>query len=414
MSDPTTTPERRAQIPSHVPDHLVQPSGSIMYQAGAAKCPYDRLSEMHGGPRVLYRAPSSGPFSQPGAWVLTLAEDIRAVMQQPEIFSSKGLTQFPQLGGEHWDLIPIEVDPPMHGKYRVMLNPVFSPKAIDALEPGIRARAASLVDGVVKDGQCEFVEAFGRPFPVSIFMQIMGLPDADMDELNEWEHGLLHSPTVAQRQAGARGFLKYLRGLVAERRAQPMDDLAGFTVLAELDGRALTDDEVMGVYYLMVVAGLDTVAASLGLHFRHLAQDLELQSRLRADPSLIPDAVEELLRRYSIVTTNRTVTQDVEMAGVAMKKGDKVTCSTILASLDPAEFENPMAVDISRSPNRHVAFSYGPHRCLGSHLARRELTVAMEEWLDRVPEFRMKDGADAPVVPGQLLSVDALPLAWSV
>ncbi len=412
MSTAQIPPEIRAKIPDHVPTELVRPAGTMMFDKGSNTCPYDRMSQMHGGPRVFYRAPSSDPFNPQGAWVVTRAEDIRAVMQQPEIFSSKALTGFPQLGGENFDLVPIEVDPPLHGKYRALLNPMFSPKAIGAMEEGIRTRAVGLIEKVVANGRCEFVEAFGRPFPVSVFMQIMGLPEADTGKLNEWEQGLLHSPTVPERQAGARGFLKYLRALIAERRAMPTDDLAGFAVSTEMEGRPLDDEEVMGVYYLMVVAGLDTVAASLGLHFRHLAQHRDLQRRLRSEPSLIPDAVEEFLRRYAIVTTNRTVTKDIDLAGVAMKRGDKVTCSTILASLDPAEFDDPLEVDIERSPNRHVAFSYGPHRCLGSHLARRELTIAMEEWLARVPEFHIAEGEDVPVVPGQLLSVDALPLEW--
>ncbi|MGQ0534381.1 MAG: cytochrome P450 [Caulobacteraceae bacterium] len=416
MSEPAVTDEQRALIPEHVPQELVRPAQEFSAAAGPAgtggKCPYERLSEMHGGPPIVYTAPTIGFFGTPGSWLLTKAKHIRAVLQQPDVFSSKGIAGFSRLVGESWDLIPLELDPPEHGKFRALMNSIFAPAKISAMEDGVRARAIALIDAVSGKCECEFVEAFGRPFPVSIFMQLMGLPDEEMQQLNEWEHGLLHSGTLDERLAAAHGFLNYLRELIAARRREPTNDLTTFAIQAEVDGRALTDDEVMGMCYLLVVAGLDTVAASLGLHFRHLAQNPEDQARLRASPALIPSAVEELLRRYATVTTSRFATQDVEIGGIKMMKGDRVTCSTMLASLDPDEFDRSMDVDISRSPNRHVAFSYGPHRCIGSHLARRELTIAMEEWLKRVPPFRTKGGVDVPVKLGGLLGVDCLPLEW--
>lgn len=408
------TDEQRALVPDHVPQELIRAPDLFRMggQSAGGKCPYDTLSEMHSGPRIVYSAPGPAPFGPPGAWLLTRADDIRSVLQNPEVFSSKGIAGFSQLVGESWDLIPLELDPPVHSKFRTIMNSIFAPAKVAAMESGVRARAIALIDAVAGRGECEFVEAFGRPFPVTIFMQLMGLPDGDMEKLNHWEHQLLHSGTIEERIAGGRGFLTYLRELIALRRREPTDDLTTFAVQAQVDGRPLTDDEIMGICYLLVVAGLDTVAASLGLHFRHLAQNPADQQRLRDDPSLIPSAVEEFLRRYAIVTTSRFVTQDTEVAGVAMKKGDRVTCSTALASLDPEEFDAPLAVDIERTPNRHVAFSYGPHRCIGSHLARRELIIAIEEWLKRTPPFRIKGGGTVPVMPGGLLGVKELQLEW--
>lgn len=411
MSD-VITDEQRALIPEHVPPQLVRPAMNFLEADPAGQCPYSRYADMHAGPRIVYTAPVVGFFGTPGSWLLTRAEDVRTVLQQPEIFSSKGIAGFSRLVGESWDLIPLELDPPQHGAFRAIMNSIFAPAKVAAMEDGIRARANAFIDTFADSGECEFVDAFGRPFPVSIFMQLMGLPDEHMEQLNAWENGLLHSASIEERIAAGRGFLVYLRDLIAERRRKPQDDLTTFAIQAQVDGRPLTDDEVMGICYLLVVAGLDTVAASLSLHFRHLAQSPEDQARLRADPSLIPSAVEELLRRYAIVTTSRFVTADTEVAGIRMRKGDRVTCSTILASLDPAEFARPMDVDIERSPNRHVAFSYGPHRCIGSHLARRELVIAMEEWFKRVPPFRISGGGTVPVAPGGLLSVKKLPLEW--
>jgi len=374
---------------------------------------YALLSSMHQGPRVVLNGtaePGGGGWA--GSWQPTKAEDIRYVLQHPELFSSKNIAGFSRLVGQEWDLIPLEKDPPEHGKYRAIMNGIFAPAKIAAMEAGLRARAVTLIDAFAGQSGCEFVEAFARPFPVSIFMQLMGLPEQDTDKVNQWEYELLHSGDMPQRLTGARGFYDYLSALIAERRRQPADDLTTFCIQAQIDGRPTTDDEIMGMCYLLVVAGLDTVAASLGLFFRHLATHPQDQARLRADPSLVPSAVEELLRAYAIVTTNRWVTQDTEVGGVTMKAGDRVICSTALACLDPDEFENPSQVDIGRSPNRHVAFSYGPHRCIGSHLARRELVVALEEVLKRVPPFRLADGETAPIRAAGLYSVSALPLVW--
>jgi cytochrome P450 len=397
------------KIPDHVPRELVQEID--LYSPGTGEgCPYARLAKLTSGPRALFTPPN---FMVPtGAWVLTRAEDIRSVLQKPEIFSSEGIAGFSRIVGESWPLIPLELDPPEHSKFRAILNGIFSPKVMAKMEDGVRERAASLIDAVADQGECEFVEAFGRPFPVSIFMQLMGLPDEDMGLLNGFEHDLLHSREMETRVRGAQGFYDYLKDLMRNRRAQPTDDLATFVVNSEVEGRRLSDDEVMGIYYLLVVAGLDTVAASLGLHFRHLAMTPEHQTRLRAEPELIPSAVEEFLRRYGIVATSRFVTQETEVAGVTMKVGDRLSLMTYLASLDPDEFPDPLAVDLDRSPNRHVAFAYGPHRCIGSHLARRELIIAQEEWLKRIPPFRIKDGVEVPVEPGGLLGVSALPLVW--
>ncbi|MDB5447158.1 MAG: cytochrome [Phenylobacterium sp.] len=409
MSYGAETQEASTGVPRHVPPELVHMG--LAPGEDTATCPYAQFAAMHEGPRVTFMPPS--PMRPQGAWMISRADDVRHVLQQPELFSSHGIAGFSAMVGEAWPLIPLELDPPVHSKYRTILNGIFSPAKIKALEEGVRGRAVALIETVVAKGECEFVEAFARPFPVSIFMQIMGLPDEDFDQLVGWEHDLLHSREIESRLRGAKGFLDYLRGLIAERRANPTDDLASFVVKAEVDGRPLTDDEVMGVYYLLVVAGLDTVAASLGLQFKHLAENPQDQARLRADPSLIPGAVEEFLRRYGIVTTSRFVTEDTEVGGVKMKKGDRLSISTMAPSLDPTEFDNPMQVDIERSPNRHVAFSYGPHRCLGSHLARREIVIAIEEWLTRVPPFHVRGGAAVPVAPGGLLGVNALPLVWT-
>jgi len=207
-----------------------------------------------------------------------------------------------------------------------------------------------------------------------------------------WEYGLLHSHDMPQILTAAQATVAYLRELIARRKREPADDLTTFCINAQIDGRPVADDEIVGMCFLLFLAGLDTVAAALGLSFRHLALHPEHQAQLRARPELIPDAVEELLRRYSMITSSRLVTEDMEFAGAPMRQGDRVIFSTPLANLDAGEFDQPLAVDFERTPNRHVAFLYGPHRCLGSHLARRELIIAMQEFLQRTPPFRLAPG----------------------
>lgn len=404
----TETPARATGLPEHVPQELVRtapPPG-----LAADSCPYHQFAALFDEPRIQFV--SGGMPLGKSSWLISRAEDVRTVLQDPETFSSNGITNFSALIGETWKLIPLEIDPPLHAKYRALLNGIFSPGRVKVMEDGIRARAVSLIDGLTQQGGCEFGEAFGRPFPISIFMQIMGLPDADMDSLIGWEHDLLHSGDMARRVRGATGFHRYLQDLIVQRRARPGDDLASQVVSFEIDGRRLSDDEVMGIYFLLIVAGLDTVAASLGLHFAHLAKNPADQELLRAEPSRIAAAVEEFLRRYSIVTTRRFATRDTELAGVEIKRGDSITVSMMAPSFDPAEFADPLVVDLARDPNRHIAFSSGPHRCLGSHLARRELNIAIEEWLKRVPPFRLAEGHDAPVKAGGLMTIEHLSLRW--
>jgi cytochrome P450 len=216
---------------------------------------------------------------------------------------------------------------------------------------------------------------------------------------------------MAARSAGAAAIGKLLRGYIADRLTAPRNDIISQIVHSKIDGRALTDDEMIGIIYLLFGGGVDTVTGSLGFHFLHLARDAELQRRLREDFSAIPRAVNELLRAYSVVNSYRRVIADTSVGGITMKAGDWVMVSLPTVNLDPEAFEDPTTVDIGRKINRHMAFSYGTHFCLGMHLAQRELKIAYEEWLRRVPPFRL-DGTPE-ILSGTLLAVRSLPLSWS-
>lgn len=397
-------------VPSHVPVDRIVPY-DLLRVSGPHDDPFVVMNGLRDRGRVLYTPTHFS--SARGAWVLTKAEDIRHVLQNPQQFSSSGVSGFSRLLGETWDMIPLEIDPPRHALFRAILNPLLSPAKVAKLQDNIRAACVGLIEAATQEGSgCEFMTAFARPFPVRIFLHLMGLPQELFDQFLRWNNALLFSDDMQERIDAAAAIRDYLRALIAERKKNPVDDFTSVAVKAQINGQPITDDEILGICYLLFVGGLDTVAASLGFYFKYLAEHPEQQRLLREKPELIPEAIEELLRAYSVVMVSRFVTEDLELAGVSMKRGDCIAIYTTFASFDADDVQNPETIDFGRSLNRHIAFSYGPHRCLGSHLARRELVIALEEWMKRVPEFRIAE-SDAPTMHGGVVfSLDHLPLAW--
>lgn len=395
-------------VPDHVPAELVR---FLDFRTGLGPDPHAQIAEFHKGPPLFY-----SPLSHQdrggegkGAWILTRAEDIRKMLQETSIFSSAEPRSYAM--GESWKLLPLEVDPPEHNKFRAPLNPLLSPGRVAKLEARMREMAGELIDGFKDQGECEFIRAFGEQMPVRIFLELMGMDDRDLNKFRNWADMIVHDRT--RRGQAMREVKEFLDQQIAEHRKSPQPGTLVTEVIGIKAGdRPFTDEEVMGTVFLLFIGGLDTVVSSLSFHFRYLAEHPEAQKSLREDPSLIPDAVEELFRAFPVVTTGRVATRDTDMFGVPMKKGDMVTGSTLLSSSDPEEFENPEIVNLRRSPNRHNAFSFGPHRCLGSHLARREIQVAIDEWLKRIPSFRVKPGTEFVTLGGGVMGMKELPLVW--
>jgi len=408
--------DRPERPPAHVPADLVR-NFSFWTSPGMAPeangDPHAAFRPFRDEPRVVYAfSPDNAQFVRaPGMWVLTRAADMREALQNPALFSSERDT-FAPLIGEAWRMVPVEMDPPIHTAFRMMLNPLFSPKRIEQMKAGIRERAVGLIEGFRARGECEFMSEFARPFPVTIFLQFVGLSDDRREEFQQWGRDLLHGRDIETKAGGVRAIVDYMRELIADRRKNPKDDFITFTLNGKVDGRPLTDDEIVGCTFLVFVAGLDTVAATLSFLYLHLARHPEHQAQLRADPSLIPAAVEELIRVYGILPMTRIVTRDVEFAGVKMKKGDVINCPPQLANIDVREVARPDEIDFTRTDNHHMGFAYGPHRCIGSHLARLELTIAFEEWLSRLSPFGVKEGTAPLVHAGTVWGADELHLAW--
>ena len=292
----STTPS----IPAHVPAHLVR---DIQFETlpGATDDPHKALKELRGYPELFY-APR-GHLGR-GVWIPTRSRIIREAFQDAARFSSHQNAGFSAMFGESWPLIPLEIDPPEHIKWRVLLNPLFTPAGVQKMEDKVRARTVELIEKVRGNGGCEFQKQFGGPFPISIFMELVGLPMDLFDAFMSMEDGLLRGDEQTQAQC-ARDIRDFMVEFINERSANPQDDLASFIVNSRLDGRPLTMDEKQGILFLLFVAGLDTVASALGFLFRELALDQALQTRARTQPEVRANLIEEILRARTGISSGR-------------------------------------------------------------------------------------------------------------
>ncbi|MET3524318.1 cytochrome P450 [Mesorhizobium abyssinicae] len=400
-------------VPDHVPPEMVR-DFSLFTSPGMSPAPngdpHAAVACVHSGSPIFYSPLNTRDGK--GTWVITRAADQRKVLQDTETFSSHR-SIFASALGESWPMIPLELDPPAHGAFRSLLNPLLSPKRVAALEPAVRERAIRLIDGIAASGtSCDVMKDFAFPFTVSVFLHLLGLPDNRIDTFVGWGRDLLHGDDV-KRRAAARTIVSFIDELATARRKDLVDDFMTFIVQAQVEGRRLTKQEVRGVGVLVFVAGLDTVAAAIGFDLAYLARNLKDQELLRGEPGRIVAAAEELLRAYPPVQLIRVATKDIDFEGAPIRNGDYVSCATMIANRDPAEFECPNTIDLGRQDNRHATFGYGPHRCLGSHLARREIVIGLEEWLARVPAFRIKNGTAPITSGGHVFGIENLILDWS-
>jgi len=344
--------------------------------------------------------------------LLSRREDIDFALRHPEVFSSN--MDAVDLGNVR-PLIPLQIDPPDHVRYRRLLDPLFAPKQMARLEPDVAALVNELIDRFIDRGRCDFAAEFAVPLPSQVFLTLLGLPLDDLDAFLEMKDGIIRpgdgDEGKAYQRRMARSIYEYFDRTLDERSAERRDDLLSRLLDVEFEGHRLSRDEILDTCFLFLIAGLDTVTDTLECSFARLAQQPDERRRLTADPSIIPNAVEELLRWESPVAgVARVAVEDTEIAGCPVKKGDMVSILIGAGNTDEAEFANP-EVDFDRETNRHLAFGGGVHRCLGSHLARLELRVAMREWHQRIPEYELEPGADLVYTP-MMRSVEHLPLVF--
>jgi cytochrome P450 len=415
MNDAGLSPVARQ--PDHVPDAAVY-DFDMYLDPGLLRDPHERVGQ------ILREAPPV--FWTPrnlGHWVAMGHEAVFEVARDWERFSSEAMPRrqleaflgrlppdFPHIPRVR----PITLDPPDHGKYRAALASTFGPKSIRRLTDEIRALAVRLIEAVADQGECDFVPAVAEPLPVLVFLKLMGLPQERLAEFRVLARRVL-APGMLDPMEGAarmRAIADAIGDVILARRDDPRDDLISLLWATEIDGEPMSLEIMEDFAVLLFLAGLDTVINAMGHAVRHMAGDPELQSRLRADPALIPEAVEEMLRRYSFVTLFRRVTRDMEFFGWRLRQGERIIFSLAGAGLDPAHWNAPAVFDLAREDKAHIAFGAGPHRCVGSHLARLELQLLYAELLNRLPPFRLDPDKPPVFRAGNVLAVESLPIRW--
>jgi len=345
------------------------------------------------------------------------------VLRNHELFSSRVEMNL----GNVRPMIPLNVDPPNHSKYRKLMDPLFAPKRMDEQEADITRRVNEFIDAFVDRGECNFTEEFAEVFPSSVFLGLMGLPESDLRIMLRLRDGSLHPEKIdpeaavdfekrrAVMDANGIEIYEYFTKQLDEREQHPTDDILTHFLQAEIDGERLTRDDILDTLFLFLIAGLDTVSDTLTCSYAYLANHPEHRQQLVDHPDAIPAAVEELLRWESPVPFGvpRVATRDVELPnGEIVPEGTMMVVIYGAANVDPAEFPDAFEVRFDREQNRHIAFGGGVHRCLGSHLARRELRITLREWHRRIPEYRIKPGHEELEYPPGLRHVKDLMLVW--
>ncbi|MDO7843925.1 cytochrome P450 [Sphingomonas immobilis] len=367
---------------------------------------YDPLlkGDLHDGLLTLTKA-APEIFYTPrygGHWVVQSHEAIFDVTHNHDIFSSNH-------GGRA--MLPIGVDPPEHTDYRRVLLQAFSPKNVNAMMPLVREMTTELIDKVINRGSCEFVTEIAEPLPVIVFMKMLGLPLDQMAPLRKLIIDALEEGDPKEREGIFDRQLEIIDPVIHARQAEPQNDVISHILSADLGGRTATFDEVQRYMILLTNAGLDTVVNAMSFDALHFARDQELQAQVRADPSMIPDVIEELLRRYAVSSVARRVTRDIDYRGVPLKKGDRLHLLIPAANLDDSVYDEPARIVLRRKAPP-VTFGTGVHRCLGSHLARLELRVLLAEWFARIPTFHVDPSDEPKMHAGLVYTVDRLPLVW--
>ena len=384
------------------------------------RLPVEELAELRRSAPIWWNEQPHGigGFNDGGYWLVTKHKDVKEISKRSDVFSSLEKTALPRYPdsstGEQIEtgrFVLLNMDAPHHTHLRMLLNPLLSPKRVDAMEADTRQRAVDLIDGFKARGSCDVMNDFAFPFAVGVFLQFLGMSQERRDEFVSWTVDLFHRG-MEERTIAVQRVIQMIQDRIELRRKEPTEDFVTFLLNARIEGRPLSNNELLGIGVLLFNGGLDTVATAIGLDLYHLAREQDDQAWLRAHPDALKPAVEELLRAYSTITPVRRATKDNVFNGVLIKKGDAISCPSMVANRDPAEFPDPDRVELMRENNRHAAFAYGPHRCIGSHLARRELTIGLEEFLNRIPSFRIKEGTTPITHGGYVFGVDELVLAW--
>lgn len=353
-------------------------------------------------------------YEADGMWYLTSLEAVRFAQHHPEIFSSAGGYDV----GSPIPMVPLMIDPPDHARYRRLLDPMLSPRVINALEGDLRRQAAELVEPLVAQGRCDAITDLAELFPTQVLLTLFGLPVADRDKFKRWSDALTSDAskseaTPAAMDAGA-ALLGYLQEHVSVKRRHPgSDDMIG-RLLAVADDEGLTELDILGMCFLFVLAALDTTTGAIGFTMYHLARRPDLRQAVIDDLNLINPLVEEILRlELPAPMVPRRTTQQVDVAGVTIPEGAMVRICMATANREANAGAAPDDIDLSAAGRAHLSFGGGIHRCLGSHLARRELRLIVEEFHARIPDYEILEGFQPQIAwPTGTYHLESLPLVF--
>jgi cytochrome P450 len=382
-----------------------------IFDPGYIKDPFPVWDELRG------QCPVAHTERWGGSWMPTKYADLFKIAQDFQHFSSRDVLVAPTNEQVEQDVEvpagledynagapPITSDPPVHTWARRLLLPPFSATSISNWEPETRELCRSLIDGFIENGRADAAADYAQQIPPRVIASMLGIPKEEAGTFTEWVRNFLElglTNAELRGESGTQMFL-YLWQKIQEHKENPKDDLISYLLSAEVDGQPVPEQHILGTCFLILVAGIDTTWSSIGSAFWHLAQNPEDAERIATEPELITTAVEEFLRAYSPVTMARIVAEDYQYDGCPMKEGERLLMNFPAANRDPEKFKDADKVIIDRKENPHIAFGVGIHRCAGSNLARMEMRVAIQEWLARIPKFRLEDPSAVTWAGGQV------------
>ncbi|RYD63498.1 MAG: cytochrome P450 [Sphingomonadales bacterium] len=393
-------------IPAHVPASRVY-DFDFLAAPELLSDPHRRMLKLHREAPEIFWTPRNG-----GHWIVPRAAPALEMLRRHEDFSAQ--PRFNRSKDRWPRTIPNQYDPPEHTEFRRILNPWFSPAAVNRRESEIRTLSVELIERVLEQGGCEFVHDIAEHFSVTVFMRMVDAPMGDRRKLITMAERYTHSSVQAEREAGLVELATYLTALLEERRSAPGDDLVSDILRASFKGRPLEHDELIGMATLVFLGGLDTVTAMLSFIMSFLGRNLGHYQRLVDDPAFIATAVEELMRTHGVAMMERGATHALEFRGVAFEPGDRIVFMPQIYGLDDQAVDDPERVDFDRELSSHMVFGSGPHRCIGSHLARIELKLFLEEWVKRIPSFTAVDEGPLATSGGLVWQPVSVPLRWPV
>ncbi len=402
----------RVPRPDHVPAHLVREID--MYSLDGIDEGYHEAwsrIQLPATPDLVWT-----PFTG-GHWIATRGELIREIYLNPGQFSSEVIF-LPKEAGEKYEMVPTRMDPPEHTPYRKVLDKGLSLHQIRKVEDRVREAAVELIEGFAGNGGCEFGRDYAQVFPVKVFMALADLPMSDAPALSllatDMTRPAGNTPAEMAKTLGDanKGFFDYVAPIVAARTGRDGSDLITVMVNSDIDGEPISQEKAVGLIALLLLGGLDTVVNFLGFMMTYLARHPDTVAELRADPVKLQRSAEEMFRRFPVISEARMVAADMTWRGIVLKRGDMILLPTSLHGLEAASNPDPWTVDLARKAINHTTFGAGPHRCAGLHLARMEVIVTLQEWLKRIPAFRLSDETAPVYHSGIIAAVSNIPLIW--